>query len=109
MSTCATMNITPIKIGAIDYAVEAWDKVESTREERWGQISEYNHTIQVDTECQDWQIVETIAHEIGHAICTRCDLEVSEHVISTVSASVAALLRDNPQLVEWIMSISDKG
>lgn len=96
---------TNIKIAAFDFAVVKWTHKEATAVGRFGECSTFEQVIRLDESLQSIKLVDTLIHEIGHAIywayCIE-DGDKEERVVSTMATAWTQVFRDNPYLVKFI-------
>jgi hypothetical protein len=55
--------------------------------------------------------LDTVLHELMHAVYSVCHLRVSddeERVVGMISSSLVQVFRDNPKLVAWIEKAASK-
>ena len=55
-----------------------------------------------NSQCQE-QKKDTLIHECAHAIADAMGVDVPEHHILVLSTGIYAWMRENPELIQWIM------
>ena len=97
-----------VRIGAFDYRIETVDKLEGDLgQDAWGLYSPAKLLIQFERNHPDrFNAIDSVLHEINHAIygiyaLSRGDNE--ERIVSVMATGWTQVLRDNPDLVKWIV------
>ncbi len=97
-----------IKIGAIDVVVLNVDKIKDENDrdtEAVGCFSHSRNEISVIFDVPGKARAVTLLHEIMHALWAEYDLAEREHeerAVTTLSSGLAAVMRDNPKVFDWI-------
>lgn len=94
-----------IKVGAKSYAVKAMDRVKATDEGLLGHCSPFSETIEIAPDQSPGNAVNTLLHEVLHAIWHAYDLgdaASEEPAVTRLSTGLAAVFSDNPEFVAWI-------
>ena len=93
---------TKIRIGPNDVEVE----YVSLNGELFGDYSFINNLIRVDKTLRGGPLVDTVLHEILHAIWRLGQLkdvkETEERTVSVTASYFAQIIRDNPELIAWL-------
>lgn len=96
---------TVVKIGAVDYEIHSMTPEEGRKEDCMGKCDEETGVISVVFEGRGRTGAVTLLHEILHALWGEYDLghaEKEERAVTALSNGVAAAMRDNPAVFEWI-------
>jgi len=103
------MSVDPpksLRIGAYDFAIELMPPAQVRAMGGHGSFSSSELTIRVDdTPVSGPSAVDTLLHEIGHAIWFSYLLEdedKEERVVATMATAWTQIYRDNPELLGWI-------
>jgi len=94
-----------VKVGYHDYKIETWHPSEASGARRYGETNGISRTIRIDTSFSPRQTAETLLHEILHCICDIWNIEdedKEERVVSAMSAGLATVWRDNPDVLSFI-------
>lgn len=97
-----------VRIGPFDYNVQSMPERESRDLHLSGHYSGRTLLIRVDREQADQVVIETLFHEVDHAIFDLAGVDDKtpvEDIITRTSPLRLAVYRDNPQLValiEWL-------
>ena len=94
-----------IRVACYDYAVEKMDKHTAIEDRKYGSCSSIKHIISIDTEIDDMRVVNTLIHEVGHAIYDAYEIQEGDHeerIISTMATGWTQVFRDSPELLEFI-------
>lgn len=100
-----------LKIAAFDIIVEEWGNGHANDSNAFGDFKTTNLTIRVDCSINKYKIMDTLLHEINHAIWWAYGLEdedKQERVCGTLATAYIALYRDNPHLIEFIKKTLDE-
>jgi hypothetical protein len=91
-----------IKIGSTDYSIE----YVPLNEELFGDFSYINSRIRIEQNLIGPPLVDTVLHEVLHAIWRLGQLkdkkEDEERVVSVMATYLTQVLRDNPALMPWL-------
>lgn len=102
-----------IKIAAFDFTISEWPTHEANTDRAYGDCRPTIASIRVDTSIPDkYKVLDTLLHEINHAIYWAYgfeDEDKQERICGTFATAWAAVYRDNPELVEFIQTISSNG
>ena len=94
-----------IKVGPFDISVVSL--FPEDKEECLGQFSPFDLTVELREDyTTQQQEAETLLHELLHAIwytmAIAAEREVEEKVVGPMSVGLAMVIRDNPDLINWI-------
>jgi len=88
-----------IKIGAMVYTV----KDITTRDENFiGRCYPNQGRIEIDKQIQGNRRIQTLFHEIIHALAGEFSIKLNERQTDTVSTGLITVLRDNPKLIKLL-------
>ena len=91
-----------IKIGSTDYSIE----YVPLNEELFGDFSYINSRIRIEQNLTGPPLVDTVLHEVLHAIWRLGQLkdkkEDEERVVAVMATYLTQVLRDNPALMPWL-------
>jgi hypothetical protein len=97
---------TSLRIGAFDIAIETMTPVQVQVANGHGSFSSAELMIRVEeTAASPASAVDTLLHEIGHAIWFAYlleDTDKEERTVATMATAWTQIYRDNPELVAWI-------
>lgn len=99
MSRCPSS----IRVGPYDYRIEWKDKIND--EDDLGLCSNGTHLLKVKNSKNAVLCVDTLLHEIYHAIWWTYgvhDEDKQERIVSATSTAWTQVFRDNPTLMPWI-------
>lgn len=95
-----------IKVSAFDFDILEWDRNDAASRNRFGEFCALSGVIRIDTAISDkYKILDTLMHEIYHAIWFSYgiyDDDKEERVVSALSTAMVQVLRDNPDLRNFI-------
>ncbi len=94
-----------IKIAAFDIKIEEWKPISASANRRYGEFSSMESNIRIDTSVNYIKIVDTLLHEISHAIYWAYGMEdedKEERIVATFATAWTQIYRDNPFLLQWI-------
>ena len=92
-----------VKVGAVDIDVFSlpFDG------EAFGDFNYLNMRIRVDENLKGTVLVDTVLHELNHAIWAignlKSEKEEEERVVAVMASYWTQILRDNPHLIRWII------
>lgn len=104
------MRITAVKIGARTFAVDLWPFQDAEDEGARGDFNYRTGRIRIADGYAPSAQVETLLHEIIHALLKDSALDFSndaeeERIVERLSPRLAAFLVDNPDVVREIMAM----
>lgn len=95
-----------LRVGHLDFAIIKWPTIESHASARFGEFSALEQCIRIREDMPSpAKTVETLLHEILHAVWWLFDLERQEgeeHVVNHFGTGLTQVHRDNPWLATWI-------
>lgn len=91
-----------VKIGAIQYKVAYVPDLKDEKGKLDGRISHSRTEINVDAGMSHQATVQTLLHEIVHAITTQIGKRTSESEVDALAYGIYQVIRDNPGLVRMI-------
>jgi len=94
---------TKIRILALDFKIEDWHPHEACT--KFGEFKPLASLIKVDFSTEKISALDTLLHEINHAIYWTYgmdDEDKEERVVSIMSSAWVQVYRDNPWLLEFI-------
>jgi hypothetical protein len=96
---------TSIRVGYRDYRVEMWSAITATSSERYAECDRVALVIRVREDLPEQFKAECVLHETLHAAYDMAGLESGdpeERTVSLLSNQLAAIWRDNPDLVAYL-------
>ena len=94
-----------IRILGRDYAIDMVSPTRFTQMEL-GMCDNKNQIIHLATDQTPIEAADTLLHEVIHAIDFLVGLDLSEHQVRHLAATLLGVLQDNPEIAEWL--IADK-
>lgn len=97
-----------IRVAAFDVAVVEWNHHAATAAGRFGEWSAIECCMRVDPTVNPMKVLDTLLHEINHAIYWSYGMEdedKEERIVGTMATAWAQIYRDNPKLVSWISDV----
>lgn len=98
-----------VRVGPYDIAMIAEGAAWETANRRFGEFSTIEQAIRFNGEMPSVaKMLDTIMHEVFHAIFWAYDLEdedKEERTVSSMATGWVAFLRDNPAFDAWMMDI----
>jgi hypothetical protein len=95
-----------VRVGPYEFRLERWKLIEAAAASRWGECSSASLTIRVQEEFpHPIKAVDTVLHEIMHAVFWTYGIQDSddhERTVGALGTALTALHRDNPWLAGWI-------
>lgn len=94
-----------VRVAAFDFEIIPWTHKEATSMQRYGECSSFELKIRIDETLVPVQMVDTLLHEIGHAIYWAYNIEdedKEERIVSTQATAWTQIFRDNPELLSFI-------
>ena len=104
---------TSVRVCGFDFDIVAYRRMEAVGAQNWGEFSSAELTIRIDPCARPQKVVDTMLHEILHAMMWVYDLhgrtDDEERMCSVLATAWLAFFRDNPTVVEWIVGITREG
>ena len=97
-----------VKVACFDVALSPWTAHEGAVERRYGAFTALALKIEVDLTVHPTKVVDTLLHELGHAIWWAYGIEdedKEERVVATLATAWTQVYRDNPELLGWIQKM----
>jgi Zn-dependent peptidase ImmA (M78 family) len=97
-----------VKIGYVDAEITAVESREiEKRDNIYGEWFAKHHEIDYDKELIGGEKVNTLIHEILHAIVHVWGIKFNSHeqeedIVNTLGGALATLFKDNPELLLWV-------
>jgi len=105
-----TKRILPsvVRVAAFDVAIKNWHPLSATANGKFGEWSSVESTIRVDTTVAPMKVLDTLLHELNHAIYWAYEVEdedKEERLVGVFATAWAQVYRDNPDLLRFIQEI----
>lgn len=104
---------TEIKIGANDYVIRWFDRVDEGATGSLGYCRHDELVIGLSVRLSNAKILETLLHELAHALHYLFSLHdqalTQERYCGSLSCGMAMLMRDNPELFLWLNTLATTG
>ena len=94
-----------VKVGYIDYEIRLWSALEAQSSHRLGEADHLTQVIRVSQALAPRAFAEVLLHELLHAlfyVYNIQDEDREERTVGTLSTAIAAMWRDNPELVAYL-------
>lgn len=94
-----------IKVAGLDIEVELMSPREAHAGTEFGHFSSPELIIKIDETLPRWKMVDTLLHEVGHAIYFIYkidDDDKEERIVSVQGTAWTQVFRDNPSLIKFI-------
>jgi len=94
-----------IRVGPYDIQVDVWTQQQASAAAKFGEFSALELTMRVDGSMPHWKIVDSLLHELGHAIWWAYSLQQDddeERIVATMALAWTQMYRDTPALVAWL-------
>ena len=86
-----------IKVGCCDYTIE--EIVIDNEDDYVGRCVPNQQLIQIELRLTKHKKVQTLFHEVLHAICfEHGNIKISEQKLDTLASGIVAVLKDNPEM-----------
>jgi hypothetical protein len=96
-----------IVISGFDIAIEKWSTVGAHASHRYGEFSSIEQLIRIsESHAHPTMLLDTVIHEIMHAIYWAAGVEdedKEERIVSAMSSAWMQIWRDNPALLAWVV------
>lgn len=100
-----------IKVAGFDIKIVEWERLAASAAHRFGEWSDVESIIRIDTSVEKSNVIDTVLHELNHVIFWAYNLEEKdseERICATLATAYLQVWRDNPKLYDWIaISISE--
>ncbi len=96
---------TSVKVGAWEYAIEAWSTRDAGRDDRWATTDHSEHRIRIDTGWGEKRTAASLLHEILHCVWRQWGIDEKDDQERTVLAmehGLAAVWHDSPEVMRWV-------
>lgn len=97
-----------IKVAGFDIDVESWDPEKADEDRAYGDFSSSKLRIRVDCSVNKYKVLDTIIHEINHAIYWAYGIEdedKQERLCGAFATAWLQVYRDNSKLIDFINDI----
>lgn len=92
---------TKVRVGCCDYKIE--QVVVESDEDYVGRCHPNQQRIEIDKRLPIQKKIQTLFHEVLHAICfENGNLKLSEQKTDIIASGIVSMLRDNPKLKELV-------
>jgi len=94
-----------IRVGAFDFAVEVLKPMTAGALRRFGEFSAMENCIRVDPNADRIKVLDTLLHEINHAVFWAYnidDKDDEERTVGHMASAWTQIYRDNPDLLRFI-------
>ncbi len=94
-----------IKVACFDIEIREWDTKTANMRRCYGEYSADELIIRIDVTQKEQRVVETLIHEIIHAIYNLYNInddDKEERIVSAMSRGWLQVYRDNPDLLKLI-------
>jgi hypothetical protein len=101
-----------VKVGFRTYIIKKWHPVAAASSRRYGECSSLERVIRIDNSFGSIQTVETLLHELIHAVCDiwcRAPTADEEDTAGPLSSGLTAVLVDNPKILKFIQDSLAEG
>lgn len=95
-----------IRVGYLDYVVEAWPSSLASTSDRIGECDRQNSIIRIRDDLPPQKTAEVLLHEVLHAAYDMGCIsgEDEEKIVSIFGHQLTQIWRDNPQFVAFMES-----
>lgn len=100
---------TVLRIGYADFSIFTTDEDRKEIDNAMGICYPNLHEIFISTKYNEIETVNTLIHEILHAVYHQANLEcgdTEERLVCTLTNGLVAVFRNNPQLVKYIKRLN---
>lgn len=96
-----------IRIGQFDFKIESWHPVNAQASGKYGEFSFHEMMIRVDVSLNNQMVLDTLLHEINHAIqhvFIIHDDDKEERIVHIYAGAWMQIYRDNPEFMNYLNS-----
>lgn len=96
-----------VKVACFDIKIIDWEPREASVRGRFAEFSAVNQEIKIDTSHGDIKTVDSLLHEINHAIFWAYEIhdeDKEERICGTMSTAWTQIFRDNPQVMDFVFN-----
>ncbi len=96
-----------IKVAAFTIDIVNWQHHSAAAQGSFGEFSCLENVIRVDRSTNRFKLVDTLIHEINHAIYWAYGLEdedKEERIVGTFATAWTQIYRDNPDILDFLQS-----
>lgn len=96
-----------VKVACFDIHIKSWGQKEAINQNMFGRFACFDQTIYIDEGLSDIKYVDTLLHELNHAIYWAYgidDEDKEERIVGTFATAWTQVFRDNPVLLKIIES-----
>jgi hypothetical protein len=100
-----------VKVAAFDIEIIPYRGHSARVGEVFGEFSCVEQSISIDTSVSEMQILDTLIHEVMHAIYWIYSLDDSdeeERIVSVMATAWTQIYRDNPEILNFISKTIEK-
>ena len=87
-----------LRIGSVDYTIKEKSCVLLNNEAKYGTCDFSEQIIEIEKRASNQRKIQTLLHELLHAISYEYSLDLSEHQVELLSIGLLQVFRDNPSL-----------
>lgn len=94
-----------VRVACFDIDIENWHPHNANVRGAFGEFSALENRIRIDCSINDVKIIDTLVHEINHAIYWAYNIEDSdkeERIVATFATAWTQVYRSNPALLTFI-------
>lgn len=95
-----------VKVGPFDFTIEEWPLLRGMSAQRYGECSTVEFVIRIDGSHGLIKLMDTLMHEINHAIWFTYDIQdgdKEERIVGMIATAWTQVYRDNPWLLSYFM------
>ncbi len=96
---------TSVRVSAFDIEIVEFTVHDGVDLERLGEFSAVQQRIRVDESLKPQKRLDTVLHEVNHAVYWAYNLDdddEEERIVSTFATAWAQIYRDNPAFLQWV-------
>lgn len=97
-----------VRIGPFDVRIREYSDVEAAEAGNYGSWHETSLTICIDLDRPPLKVVDTVIHEVGHALWWVYRLrrkDDQERIVAALATGWTQVWRDNPELLGWMAAM----